>query len=146
VFNADKAGAAGVMLATLVSVAESGVSYYCGHRRPGLRREFGLSTEELGIYAGAFHLSFALAQIPMGLALDLYGVRKTVGSAFLLAVAGALLSFIATGFPVLMLGQLLIGIGCAPAFVGSLFFDQESRVPKERLLGIVEKEEDVVRD
>jgi predicted MFS family arabinose efflux permease len=124
VFNADKAGAAGVMLATLVGVAAMSQVFrtIAAIVAPGLQREFGLSTEELGIYAGAFHLSFALAQIPMGLALDLYGVRKTVGSAFLLAVAGALLSFIATGFPVLMLGQLLIGIGCAPAFVGSLFF------------------------
>ncbi|WP_236387284.1 MFS transporter [Mesorhizobium muleiense] len=112
------------MLATLVGVAAMSQVFrtIAAIVAPGLQREFGLSTEELGIYAGAFHLSFALAQIPMGLALDLYGVRKTVGSAFLLAVAGALLSFIATGFPVLMLGQLLIGIGCAPAFVGSLFF------------------------
>lgn len=74
VFNADKAGAAGVMLATLVGVAAMSQVFrtIAAIVAPGLQREFGLSTEELGIYAGAFHLSFALAQIPMGLALDLY--------------------------------------------------------------------------
>ena len=111
VFNADKSDAAGVMLATLVGVAAMSQVFrtIAAIVAPGLQREFGLSTEELGIYAGAFHLSFALAQIPMGLALDLYGVRKTVGSAFLLAVAGALLSFIATDFPLLMLRNRVVG-------------------------------------
>ena len=89
---------------------------------PGVQREFGLSTEQLGMFAGAFHLAFAMVQIPAGLALDLYGARRTVGLAFVFTIAGAMLSAFAPRFSVLMLGQLLLGVGCGPAFVGALYF------------------------
>jgi predicted MFS family arabinose efflux permease len=53
----------------------------------------------------------------MGMVLDMHGVRRTVLTVFPLAIAGALLSALAPRFEWLVLGQLLIGIGCAPAFL-----------------------------
>jgi predicted MFS family arabinose efflux permease len=44
-------------------------------------------------------------------------VRRTVLTAFPLTIAGALLSAFTTDFGLLVLGQVLIGIGCAPAFL-----------------------------
>ena len=53
----------------------------------GLQAEFGASTRDLGLFVGAFHLSFAAAQIMIGVALDVFGARRTVTMAFLLRSA-----------------------------------------------------------
>jgi len=83
----------------------------------GLRAEFGLTAEALGVFAGAFAFSFGTMQLFMGIAIDLYGVRRTLLVAFPFAIAGALLSALAPGYGAVLLGQVLIGVGCAPAFL-----------------------------
>ena len=88
----------------------------------GLQTEFGLSNAGLGAFAGLFGLSFGIAQLLMGIALDKFGLRRTIVCALPLAVAGALLSALAPSYPVLMLGQLLIGVGCSPAFLVCTLF------------------------
>jgi predicted MFS family arabinose efflux permease len=82
-----------------------------------LQREFGLSAQQLGVFAATFHFSFGALQLLMGIGIDLHGVRRTVLVAFPLTIAGALLSAFAPSYPVAVLGQALIGIGCAPAFL-----------------------------
>jgi len=83
----------------------------------GLRAEFGLTAQALGVFAGAFAFSFGTMQLFMGIAIDLYGVRRTLLVAFPFAIAGALLSALAPGYGAVLLGQVLIGVGCAPAFL-----------------------------
>lgn len=83
----------------------------------GLQADFQLSTQALGLFAGTFAFAFGLSQFAMGVALDYYGLRRTVLAVFPLAITGALLSALAPNFATLMLGQVLIGIGCSPAFV-----------------------------
>ena len=87
-----------------------------------LQSDFGLSAASLGTFAGAFALSFGVAQFFMGIGMDLYGLRRTVLSVFPLAVAGATLSAAAPNYNWLMLGQMLIGVGCAPAFLACTVF------------------------
>lgn len=82
-----------------------------------LQREFGLSPQALGVFAGAFHFAFGALQLFMGIGIDLKGVRRTVLCAFPLAIAGALVSALSHDFTLLVFGQVLIGIGCAPAFL-----------------------------
>src|SRR5690606_23083828 len=88
----------------------------------GLQAEFGLTPASLGAFAGLFGLSFGITQFFMGIGMDLYGLRRTVLSAFPIAIAGALVSAWAPGYGWLMLGQLLIGVGCAPAFLACTMF------------------------
>ena len=88
----------------------------------GLTADFGLSPGSLGAFAGLFGLSFGVAQLLMGVGLDLYGLRRTVLTAFPLAVAGSALSATAPTYPWLMAGQLLIGVGCSPAFLACTLF------------------------
>lgn len=83
----------------------------------GLRAEFGLSAEALGVFAGAFAFAFGTMQLFMGIGIDLYGVRRTLLVAFPLAIAGSLLSALAPSYGGVLLGQVLIGVGCAPAFL-----------------------------
>ena len=88
----------------------------------GLQGDFGLSPASLGTFAGLFGLSFGVTQFFMGIGMDLYGLRRTVLSAFPLAVAGAALSAAAPDHGWLLLGQVLIGMGCAPAFLACTVF------------------------
>ena len=88
----------------------------------GLQSEFGLSPASLGAFAGLFGLSFGVTQFFMGIGMDLYGLRRTVLSAFPLAFAGATVSAWAPDYGWLMLGLLLIGVGCAPAFLACTVF------------------------
>ncbi len=89
---------------------------------PGLQADFGLPATSLGAFAGLFGLSFGVAQLFMGIALDRYGLRRTVLSAAPLSVVGAALSALAPSQAWLMTGQVLIGIGCSPAFVACTLF------------------------
>ena len=88
----------------------------------GLQGDFGLTPASLGAFAGLFGLSFGVTQFFMGIGMDLYGLRRTVLSAFPLAVAGAALSAAAPDHGWLLLGQLMIGMGCAPAFLACTVF------------------------
>jgi predicted MFS family arabinose efflux permease len=98
---------------------------------PSLQREFGLSAQQLGLFAASFHFAFAAPQLLVGVGMDLHGLRRTVLALFPLAVAGAALSAVATGYGMLIAGQLMIGVGCAPAFLAcTLFIAQHFPAPR----------------
>jgi MFS family permease len=104
-----------------------------------IQNEFELSAEALGSFAAVFHLAFGAMQLVMGAALDRYGVRRTVGATFPLAVLGAAASACASSYSVLVAGQVLIGVGCAPAFLAVMVFVAE-RYPSDqfaRISGLV---------
>ena len=82
-----------------------------------LQAEFHLSPQQLGTFAGSFHFAFGAMQLFVGIGIDLHGVRRTVLTGFPLAIAGAVLSAVAPNYGTLVLGQVLIGVGCAPAFL-----------------------------
>ena len=88
----------------------------------GLQADFGLQASSLGAFAGLFGLSFGIAQLLMGIALDRYGLRRTVLVAAPLGIAGAALSALAPSYGWLMVGQVLIGVGYSPAFVACTLF------------------------
>jgi predicted MFS family arabinose efflux permease len=87
-----------------------------------IEAEFQLSAQAIGFFAGAFHLSFGLMQLFVGVALDRYGPKWTVTVFFSVAVLGAILCAAAPNFAVLNAGQILLGIGSAPAFLAVLLF------------------------
>ena len=87
-----------------------------------LSQHFGLTAQALGLWAGTFHFMFGATQLAMGVAIDMYGVRRTVLTAFPLAIAGAVLCALAPSFHGLLLGQAMIGVGCAPAFLACTVF------------------------
>ncbi|RZI63880.1 MAG: MFS transporter [Variovorax sp.] len=100
-----------------------------------LQAEFGLSPQALGLFAGAFHFAFGALQLMMGIGIDLQGVRRTVLMAFPLAIVGAAVSALAPNFAVLVAGQVLIGIGCAPAFLVCTVFIAR-QFPAERFAAV----------
>lgn len=87
---------------------------------PELAADLGLDPARLGVLSSAWFWAFAAAQLPIGVALDRWGPRRTVGSVFLLAGLGCAVFAAAGGLGVAILGQILIGFGCAPVFMGAL--------------------------
>lgn len=88
---------------------------------PELGRDVGLGAEDLGLVSGAFFAAFALAQVPIGMAFDRIGPRLTVAAMMLAAVAGSLLFALARAPWQPVAGMALIGIGCAPVYMASLY-------------------------
>jgi MFS family permease len=87
-----------------------------------LQADFRLSAQQLGSYAGAFHFAFGALQLFMGVGIDVYGIRRTLLTVFPLTVVGALLSSFANSYGAAVLGQALMGAGCAPAFLACTVF------------------------
>ena len=86
-----------------------------------LSAEFGLSAEALGGLTGIFFVSFAAAQIPLGMLFDRFGVRRTLPIILTFAVAGAVIYGLAGGFASLLAGRLMMGLGVSGVLVGALF-------------------------
>lgn len=86
---------------------------------PSLQQTFGLTPAELGWLFSAFFWSYALAQIPVGLILDRFGVTRVgrVGAA--LWSAATVLTALAGGFGGVILARVLLGVAEAPAFPGN---------------------------
>ncbi|MGZ2259979.1 MFS transporter [Roseobacter sp. A03A-229] len=100
-----------------------------------LADEFNASAQALGAIAGSFHLAFALAQPAVGISLDRYGPRSTVLVAFVVALIGGAVSAMAHRVDVLILGQCLLGIGCAPALLAAMVLVSR-RYPPERFASL----------
>lgn len=87
---------------------------------PNLAGDLGLEPEGLGILSGAFFLSFALAQIPVGILLDRYGARITMLCAIGIAILGCFVFAMARGEAGLTLARILMGLGCSAMLMGPL--------------------------
>jgi MFS family permease len=86
-----------------------------------LSRDLGLDAARLGEVSAIWFATFAVAQIPVGLALDRFGPRRTMAVFMLAAVAGAALFAVATSAGMVLLAMALIGIGCSPVLMASLY-------------------------
>lgn len=86
-----------------------------------LTRDIGLDARQLGDLSAIWFASFAFAQFPVGVALDRFGARFTIAGFMVLAVAGAALFAAVSSFEGALAAMALIGIGCAPVLMGSLY-------------------------
>lgn len=109
----------GVMLSALLCIFMLSYAYQTvmSITSEPLVREVLATPAELGAIAGVFPFAFAFAQPVMGVALDRYGPKRTVSFAFIFAVVGSFITAAATSIFALLIGQCLIGVGCAPAFL-----------------------------
>lgn len=89
---------------------------------PPLQAQFQLTPQQLGLFAASYHFAFGALQLFVGVGMDLYGPRRTVLLVFPLTALGAALATFADNFGMLLAGQVLIGIGCAPAFLACTLF------------------------
>ena len=99
---------------------------------PILAIEFALSASDLGLLAALLFVAYAAAQLPGGLALDIFGPRRVQAAMALTAGAGFLLCAVATGPILLGVGRMLTGLGIA-AGLTALLKANTQWFPRERV-------------
>lgn len=82
--------------------------------------DFHFSPQMFGWFAGSFFLVFAIAQLPVGIMFDRYGVRGPTALLMGIGAASAGILSMTTSATVALVAQAGIGLGCAPIFMGLL--------------------------
>jgi MFS family permease len=85
-----------------------------------LTTELGLAAADLGLLTSVYFLTFAAAQIPIGILLDRYGPRRIQSLLLVVAAAGSGLFATSENFWMLLTGRALIGLGVASALTAGL--------------------------
>lgn len=102
---------------------------------PLLAIEFGLSASELGLLAACFFAAYALAQLPIGVALDLHGPRKVQSTLALVAATGFVVSALAPGVWALAIGRIICGFGLGAGLMAMLKANTQW-YPKHRVAAV----------
>jgi predicted MFS family arabinose efflux permease len=87
---------------------------------PELTQTFDLSPGTLGLLTSVYFLTFAGAQLPLGMLMDRYGPRRVNATMLLIAALGGVVFAHAAGLPALLAGRALIGLGVAVCFMSTL--------------------------
>lgn len=87
---------------------------------PELAADLAIGPAVLGAANGMFFAALLLAQVPVGIALDRVGPRRTVGALTGIAVAGAAWQAFATDGAGLLAARFLIGLGSAASFMAAV--------------------------
>ncbi|MFZ1413145.1 MAG: MFS transporter [Defluviicoccus sp.] len=118
--------AAGYFLSYLYRVVNAVIA-------PDLIKVFQLDADQLGLLTGAYFLTFAAAQLPLGIALDRFGARRTEALLLVFAAAGAFVFAAAGSFTGLIVGRALIGFGVSAclmaAFKAFVVWFAKARLP-----------------
>jgi predicted MFS family arabinose efflux permease len=101
----------------------------CGHMLSTLLRtipalsldlmaaDFATPPQTLASLTSIYHFAFAASQIPVGAAMDRFGIRPVALSLLAGTVVGAAASALATGPEAFLVGQLLLGIATSGALM-----------------------------
>jgi len=87
---------------------------------PELARDLSLTPEALAFVNASFFIALGLTQLPVGLAFDRWGPRRTATALTAVAVAGALLHTVADSTAMLALARGLAGFGMGAGFMGAV--------------------------
>lgn len=87
---------------------------------PQLMGAAALTPAELGLLTSAYFLAFAVAQLPVGLALDRYGPRRVQFAMLLLAAFGTLAFAGGNTFGQMLAARTLMGLGLAGCFMAAV--------------------------
>ncbi len=84
-----------------------------------LIKEFHFTNTDIGILLSAYLWSYTLLQIPVGSILDKIGVKWIMRVGAVLWSIASFMTAIVSGFGLIILSRILLGIGESPAFPGS---------------------------
>ncbi len=86
---------------------------------PDLTHELGLGAADLGFLTSAYLIGFALAQLPLGIALDRWGPRRVESALLVLAAIGCVGFGLGHTLTQLALARGLIGLGVSACLMAS---------------------------
>ena len=102
---------------------------------PILQKEMRLGNEALGWLFSVFYYSYTFSQFAVGLVLDRSNLRWTYGLAVITWSVVAALTGLASGFGLLLVFRLLLGIAESANWPGALRIVARALPPGERALG-----------
>src|SRR5216684_7353762 len=85
-----------------------------------LTSDLALGAADLGLLTSVYFLTFAAAQLPIGVLLDRYGPRRIQSVLLGIAAVGSTLFAVSDHFLMLLVGRALIGLGVASAMTAGL--------------------------
>ncbi|MCF6767276.1 MFS transporter [Thiotrichales bacterium 19S11-10] len=85
-----------------------------------LSNHFQIPPAELGSIMALYFYAYAIAQLPVGTLIDRYGARLCLSIACLVLSIGVIIFATTEEVWVLALGRIIVGIGSAFAFIGTL--------------------------
>lgn len=81
---------------------------------------FHITATQFGTLAAFYYYAYTPMQVPAGILYDKFGVRFVLSAACLLAVLGLSLFISSSNFGMAGFGRLIIGLGCAFSYIGTL--------------------------
>ena len=87
---------------------------------PVLAVEFALSASELGLLAACMFAAYAVAQLPVGIALDVLGPRRVQAAFALVAAAGFAVFALSNGLAGFALARVILGVGVSARLMAIL--------------------------
>lgn len=81
---------------------------------------FGVDASRLAVFTAVQVGVYALAQIPVGLAMDRFGARRTMVIGALVMAVGQITLALTASYPIAILARVLIGAGDASAFLSAM--------------------------
>ena len=98
---------------------------------PDLAKAFDLDAARLGFLSSIFFLSFALVQIPLGMAIDRWGPRPAMLATAALMIGSTILFAVSRNYAELAAARMLMGLGCCSFLMAPLALYAE-RFPPEK--------------
>jgi MFS family permease len=86
---------------------------------PDLVNDLGLDATALGLLTSTYFLTFAVAQLPLGVFLDRVGPRRTESALLIFAAAGAAVFALAESRTGLIVGRAMIGFGVSACLMAA---------------------------
>lgn len=100
---------------------------------PELSADLGLDPAGFGALSSAFFMAFGLVQLPVGVAFDRWGVGRPTWVLLAVGVLGGLLFALSPGPLLAVLGQVCLGVACAPVFMALIHYASEHLEPQRYL-------------
>jgi len=103
-----------------------------------LMKSFGITASMVGVLSACYLYAYAPMQIPVGIIMDHFGVKKALSLASLICGIGAIIFSATNYFALASFGRVMIGSGSAFAFVSMIYVTSHWFSVKKRafLIGI----------
>ena len=99
-----------------------------------LMHSFGIGAGAVGVISAFYLYSYAPMQLPVGMLIDRYGIKKLLSVASVVCGSGAVLFSLSIGVVTASIGRFCIGLGSAFAFVSMVYITTHWFGAKRRAL------------
>ena len=83
-----------------------------------IRQTFHLDSEQFANLAVYTMIIYSILQIPFGILLDKFGIRRIILPSLMLCIIGQYIFTHTVSYRMALLGRVILGIGCVPGYIG----------------------------